>query len=84
MDELLPGRETSGSRDQRRDQRKAVGEATRAAHRDKEDMRVSRVVAINWEDSCGGVVYLFAWCSCLWVACRCGYLCCAVQWLRWS
>ena len=40
MDELLPGKETSGSRDQRRDQKRAAGDALHAAHRYKEDERV--------------------------------------------
>lgn len=41
MEEVLPGRETSGSREQRRDQKKAVGDALHGAHRAKEEDRVS-------------------------------------------
>jgi hypothetical protein len=40
-EEVLPGRETSGSREQRRDQKRAVGDALHGAHRDKEEGRVS-------------------------------------------
>jgi hypothetical protein len=40
-EEVLPGKETSGSREQRRDQKRAVGDALHGAHRDKEEGRVS-------------------------------------------
>lgn len=43
MDELLPGRETSGSREQKRDQKRAVGDAIHGAHRYKEEERVKAV-----------------------------------------
>ena len=41
MEEVLPGRETSGSREQRRDQKKAIGDSLHGAHRAKEEDRVS-------------------------------------------
>lgn len=44
-EEVLPGKETGGSREQRRDQRKAVGEALHGAHRDKEEGRVRSMFA---------------------------------------
>lgn len=42
MEELLPGRETAGSKEARRDQKRAAGEALHGAHRDKEEARVRK------------------------------------------
>ena len=44
MEELLPGKETSGSNEARRDQKRAAGDALHGAHRDKEEGRVSRLL----------------------------------------
>jgi hypothetical protein len=42
-EEVLPGRETSGSHEQRRDQKRAAGDALHGAHRDKEEGRVRKM-----------------------------------------
>lgn len=43
MEEVLPGRETAGSREQRRDQKRAIGDAVHGSHRAKEEDRVGTV-----------------------------------------
>lgn len=57
MEELLPGRETSGSREQRRDQKRAVGEAIHGAHRQKEEERVRTDMCAAHSFGCTAVRY---------------------------